>query len=352
MPTVTIVGAGVFGLTTALSLPRHYAVTIVARDMPGDADSLDWASPWAGAGFGGGGTKDQDPEEIEMLKAGFRYFWKLAQTNPESSVKRMPGVHYRDNIDTDEDLWIKDFMPNYRVMDKSQLPTESNAKIGLSYMQVVMTPSTYMLYLFSLLKQSSNVTFVRATIQSLTELLSSPVQFGPAPDVIINASGVGARTLHPLEDELVEPIRGQTIIIRHPGIDHRSGRSGNDYCYVIPRGDGTVVIGGVKQPGNTDPSVDADIRVDIARRAHQLDPRIPANVEELDIVRDVVGIRPGRRGGMRVEAERVVIGNVEMPVVHAYGASGTGFAFSPGVGRKVAQLVDDFVMGDKCMLDA
>ena len=63
MPRVTIVGAGewylgllvvartegiigVFGLTIAESLPLHYDVTIVARDMPGDADTLDWASPW------------------------------------------------------------------------------------------------------------------------------------------------------------------------------------------------------------------------------------------------------------------------------------------------------------------
>ena len=35
-----------FGLTIAESLPLHYDVTIVARDMPGDADTLDWASPW------------------------------------------------------------------------------------------------------------------------------------------------------------------------------------------------------------------------------------------------------------------------------------------------------------------
>ncbi|TFK51607.1 hypothetical protein OE88DRAFT_1659731 [Heliocybe sulcata] len=75
MPKVTVVGAGVFKLTIALSLPRHYDVTIVACDMPGDLDSLDWASPWAGAGFGGGGTKPNDAEELEMLQAAFRYYW-------------------------------------------------------------------------------------------------------------------------------------------------------------------------------------------------------------------------------------------------------------------------------------
>lgn len=48
MPSVTIIGAGVFGLSVAHSLPLLYDVTIVARDMPGDPDSLDWASPWYG----------------------------------------------------------------------------------------------------------------------------------------------------------------------------------------------------------------------------------------------------------------------------------------------------------------
>ena len=46
MPSVMIIGAGVFGLSIAHALPLAYDVTILARDMPGDADSQDWASPW------------------------------------------------------------------------------------------------------------------------------------------------------------------------------------------------------------------------------------------------------------------------------------------------------------------
>lgn len=43
---VGIIGAGVIGLTSALSLARAgYKVAIVARDLPGD-DNIDWASPW------------------------------------------------------------------------------------------------------------------------------------------------------------------------------------------------------------------------------------------------------------------------------------------------------------------
>ncbi|TFK46336.1 nucleotide-binding domain-containing protein [Heliocybe sulcata] len=363
MPKVTVVGAGVFGLTIALSLPRHYDVTIVARDMPGDPDSLDWASPWAGAGFGGGGTKPNDPEEMEMLKAAFRYYWNLSESHPESSVKKMRDVYFRDNVATDADLWWKDFMPDYRIMDPSELPPDSNAKIGITYTSLVMTPSIYLTYLTSLLHASPNVTFVRKTVSSLDELLYL------SPDVIVNATGVGAGTLSPVNDPLVEPVRGQTIVIRQPEINHMTLRSGIDYCYVIPRGDGTAIIGGIKEHGKTSPEVDPEIRKDIAYRANQLDPRVPATVDALDVVRDIVGIRPGRKGGMRLEAEVLQLGpdKVGVPVVHAYGAfagywsvvssgadlgrppgaGGTGYALSPGVGRKVAMLVDDFIMGDK-----
>lgn len=352
MPRVTVVGAGVFGLTIALSLPRHYDVTIVARDMPDDPDSLGWASPWAGAGFGGGGTKPNDPEEMEMLKAAFRYFWTLSEEHPESSVKKMRDVFIRDNVDTDSDLWWKDFMPDYRIMDPSELPPASNAKIGITYTSLVLTPATYLAYLFSLLKASPNVSIVRSELSSLEQLVPSSSSsagaspFGAvAPDVIVNASGVGAGSL--VNDDLVEPVRGQTIVIRQPDVDHMTLRSGIDYCYVIPRGDGTVVIGGIKEHGKTSPEVDPEIRKDIAFRAHQLDPRVPSSVEALDVVRDIVGIRPGRRGGMRLEAEVLELGGGSVPVVHAYGAGGTGYALSPGVARRVAQMVDAFVMGDQ-----
>lgn len=46
MPCITIIGSGVFGLSIAHSLPLSYDITIVARNLPGDPDSSEWASPW------------------------------------------------------------------------------------------------------------------------------------------------------------------------------------------------------------------------------------------------------------------------------------------------------------------
>lgn len=46
MMEVVILGSGVIGLLSALTLTSAgYKVTIIARDLPGD-DTQDWASPW------------------------------------------------------------------------------------------------------------------------------------------------------------------------------------------------------------------------------------------------------------------------------------------------------------------
>jgi D-amino-acid oxidase len=52
-PTFLILGAGVIGLSTALTLRKSYPtspITIIAKHFPGDL-SIDYASPWAGANW-------------------------------------------------------------------------------------------------------------------------------------------------------------------------------------------------------------------------------------------------------------------------------------------------------------
>jgi hypothetical protein len=52
---------------------------------------------------------------------------------------------------------------------------------------------------------------------------------------------------------------------------------------------------------------------------------------ERDVVRDIVGFRPARTGGPRVER----VGKI----VHAYGVGGLGYLFAFGVAAKVGDLV-------------
>lgn len=61
--------------------------------------------------------------------------------------------------------------------------------------------------------------------------------------------------------------------------------------------------------------VKPELRFDICKRAHELNPLVPASPDGLTIVKDIVGFRPGRTSGLRVESEVVH----DMRVVHAYG---------------------------------
>jgi glycine/D-amino acid oxidase-like deaminating enzyme len=177
------------------------------------------------------------------------------------------------------------------------------------------------------------VRFVRAEVASIRDAAA----LVPC-DMVVNASGQGARTLADVQDTNCTTARGQTMLVKcaSPAIHLRHTRRWEDYTYVIPRPDGTAIIGGCKEYGSINPHVDEELKRDIHRRAHQLVPKyIPERYEDLEIVRDLVGLRPERTGGIRTEAE--VIGGV--PVVHAYGVGSSGYVFSWGVAAKVKELV-------------
>lgn len=66
-------------------LSRSNEVTIVARNFPGDSESREWSSPWAGACFLG--LDGSTPFEQKLQADSFSYLWSLAKSDPESSVR-------------------------------------------------------------------------------------------------------------------------------------------------------------------------------------------------------------------------------------------------------------------------
>jgi len=84
-PRITVLGAGVTGLTCALELSASATVTIVARNMPGDPLSLGWSSPWAGAMWLPSAGDKGEAKEFPVVS--YRKFKELSAKDPESSVK-------------------------------------------------------------------------------------------------------------------------------------------------------------------------------------------------------------------------------------------------------------------------
>jgi D-amino-acid oxidase len=79
-----------------------------------------------------------------------------------------------------------------------------------------------------------------------------------------------------------------------------------------------------------------DIARDEIARAHYLAPEIvPENPPE-ESLSYIVGIRPSREGGFRLDSEQ--IGN--RLVLSAYGFGGGGYAFSYGIGDALVKMVE------------
>lgn len=80
-----------------------------------------------------------------------------------------------------------------------------------------------------------------------------------------------------------------------------------------------------------------EIARDEIARAHRLAPEIvPANPPESSLSH-IVGIRPSREGGFRLDSQQIG----DRVIVSAYGFGGGGYAFSYGIADAVAKMVEE-----------
>lgn len=183
-------------------------------------------------------------------------------------------------------VWFED-TPDFKYLPKDELPT--GVKLGYSYTSTVVNPTFYLPWLKKQLTTRYNTRFVQAEVTSLQE-----AQEVLGSDVIINASGLGAKTL--ARDQDVRGVRGQTMLISRAA--DASGRSvtqdmkhesiirrGSEYTYVIPRcfTDG-LIIGGIIDPDNECSDVDIALQNDILKRVNVM---TDGHFEDLDLVKDV-----------------------------------------------------------------
>lgn len=117
------------------------------------------------------------------------------------------------------------------------------------------------------------------------------------------------------------------------------------WTFIIPRSfDGGTIIGGTKEPHDWSAEPSLQTRERLLAAAAEMHPDILNAGGGFDVIADIVGRRPTRDGGMRIEVQGAREGVVgDGPVVHAYGAGGRGFEVSWGVADEVAALVKGVV---------
>ena len=226
-----------------------------------------------------------------------------------------------DDREYGHDVWYKTLVPHFKRIPGSELP--SGITCGFTFTSLAISPDFYLPWLKNELV-SKGVRFIGATVQSLEEARDIT-----KTDIIVNASGLGAARLVP--DDQVMPIRGQTMLVKSDfeGIVHRLG---SEYTYAIPRMyTGGVIIGGIAEEGSFNTRVDSGLKADMLRRANIITNDAFKDVDIHNVLKDIVGFRPGRKGGIRVERE----GNT----IHAYGFGGAGYCYSHGAAEKVGILV-------------
>ena len=101
-------------------------------------------------------------------------------------------------------------------------------------------------------------------------------------------------------------------------------------------------MGGTKQLNDWNPRPSAGVRAEILKNAAEMYPAILNKDGKFDVVRDIVGRRPAREGGLRLEVETLP---GDRKVIHAYGAGGRGFELSWGIAEEVSKMVGSCLPG-------
>ncbi|KAF2204690.1 D-amino acid oxidase, partial [Delitschia confertaspora ATCC 74209] len=360
--------AGVVGLTTALVLSKHknLNITLVAKHMPGDYD-IEYASPWAGANFLPVGKPGSLLQKCEI--ATWPELDRICREIPEAGIHFQETVIYGRKKDDGsatgqwfeelckEDAWFKDVVPNFKVLPRSQLP--NGVDTGTSFTSVCINTAIYLPYLLGQCL-AAGIHVRRAVLTHVSEAASLHHTNRPA-SIILNCTGLGARTLGGVTDNKVFPGRGQIVLVRNsPGVMATvSGTDDGDdeATYIMERaaGGGTI-LGGCLQLHNGESQVDPNLAVRIMQRSIKLCPALApktGELGELSIVRHGVGLRPMREGSIRLERERLKEGGNGdgLWLVHNYGHAGYGYQSSFGAAFEAERLVGEILgQGEKAKL--
>jgi D-amino-acid oxidase len=304
---VTVVGAGVVGLTCALRLAEAgYAVRVVARERLGDTTSAVAAAVWYPY------RAFPFDRVLGWSHAGYEAFVALVDAEPDAGVRLRLGTELLR--DDGPDPWWAGAVPD--IAKVTDVPP--GFAIGWRFASPIVDMSRYLPWLEGRLA-ARGIVPEPAVIDDLADLAG----------VVVNCTGLGARELVP--DPAVEPVRGQVVVVEQVGLEEWvvDDGDGGALTYVVPRID-DIVLGGTAQAGASDLAVDPGTAAGILDRATALVPALAG----ARIIGHKVGLRPARPT-VRLEVER----RRDRAVVHCYGHGGAGVTLSWGCAADVVGLV-------------
>ncbi|OAT11441.1 FAD dependent oxidoreductase superfamily protein [Blastomyces gilchristii SLH14081] len=316
--TIVVIGAGIIGVTSALilleTLPRQQYHILLASEYfsTDDGPNPSYPTTLSGAHYRPiPATTPQLKHEARLAKATYNRFKALAAAHPEYGVEFMEGIDYVSGQATPT---YKALLPDYvetdgfRVLDASEVP--EGVEFGARYEAFCVDPEVYMMHMLRRFKIGGGG--------------------GKADAVEVCRRGVRDQGT---------AWKGQTCLVSNY-CDKTITKQNADgtWSFLVPRPlNGGTIVGGTKQPNDWSPEPSLAVRNQLLQNAANLYPAILNKDGQFEVVRDVVGRRPAREGGMRLELETLPAGNRK--VVHAYGLAGRGVELSWGVADEVLKMV-------------
>jgi D-amino-acid oxidase len=303
MAEVTVVGAGVIGLTTAVVLERAgHEVTVVARQKGVATTSGAAGAVWLPYRVGPPGRA------LEWARCTREKLAQIAERSVDAGVDMVDAFIVRDS--EGQPWWAP-------AVDVLSLTTSAPgfSDIAVWKMRVPRCdPRMYLPWLEAALRRP----IVLGAVDDLARVDG---------DVVVNCAGLGARKL--TEDPELVASLGQTVVVASraldPGVMLSDDRDPAAMFYVIPRR-GEFVLGGsaILVDADEAPSADAEQSEAILERCRR------AGFDPGSVLHTRTGLRPVRP---EVRLER------DGRILHNYGRGGAGYTLSWGCAEEVARLV-------------
>lgn len=340
-PDVVVIGGGVVGLTTAIRLQEAgYSVTVVAGSFQETCShsAASWFIPdpeygtghgSSAAGFNGDLYRRWATRTWEVMSADVG--GEGAATQLTRGTRLFTAAGAPDGMPTMlERLWyLRETCLEFREMAAAEVAAYGRPELvgGVTFKTLTTDMRAYL----SRLRDRIEAGGGRLVEQRISSLEAGFALY-PKARCWVHCSGIGAREL--CGEQSMIGVRGQTALVKaEQQSEFLSVVTGDKRrpVYVVPQGNGNVILGGCKIPGDSAADPDLVLAEEITNTAVSWCPAL----RDHEFIRHVIGWRPFREQGVRLELDRTAT----VPVVHNYGHGDVGVILAWGCADDAARLV-------------